>query len=201
MSLPLPHYPSAKRILVQLLTILKFAGTFLPIAILLDCGDTLADESTEQKNELGESLRADLIPGARDLVLELKRRKHPLALCADGPLATFENILTQHGLYNCFDTFAISESVGVTKPDERMFRAALDGLDVDPAHYGQAVMVGNNLKRDIAGANALGLITVFLSWSDRRRKVPESDLETPNFTIQQPLELLDVLYQLNADSA
>jgi len=57
-------------------------------------------------------------------------------------------------------------------------------------------MVGNNLERDIAGANALGLVTVFLAWSDKRRKTPETDLETPDFTIQHPLELLDVLDSL-----
>lgn len=173
----------------------------MPTVILLDCGDTLVDESTEQKNERGESLRADLIPGAGKLVRQLKRRGHPLALCADGPVATFENILTQHGLYGCFDAFAISEAVGVEKPDERMFRAALDGLNVDSAHYENAVMVGNNLERDIAGANAFGLNTVFLAWSNKRRKTPESDLETPDFTIQQPLELLDVLDRLKVDSA
>lgn len=165
----------------------------MPSPILLDCGDTLADESTEQKNVLGETQRADLIPGAREMVLELKRRGHPLALCADGPVDTFDNILTQHELYDCFDAFAISGNLGVSKPDARMFRTALDGLGVKEADYGSAVMVGNNLERDIAGANALGLITVFLAWSDKRRKTPESDLEMPNFTIQNPLELLDIV--------
>ena len=164
--------------------------------LLIDCGDTLADESTEQKNERGETLYADLIPGAAELIHELKRRDYRLALCADGPVATFENILNQHGLWNCFDAFAISEAVGVSKPDERMFRTALDTLDVDPVHYAQTVMVGNNLERDIAGANALGLITVFLSWSDKRRKTPLSDLETPDVTIQKPLDLIEVLEQL-----
>ena len=33
------------------------------------------------------------------------------------------------------------------------------------------VMVGNNLERDIAGANRLGLISVFLHWTERRRTV------------------------------
>jgi FMN phosphatase YigB (HAD superfamily) len=168
----------------------------LRTAILLDCGDTLVDESTEQKNEFGESLRAELIPGADRLVIELKQRSHPLALCADGPVATFENVLTQHGLYGYFDAFAISETVGVTKPDARMFQAALDRLDIAHADYPETVMVGNNLERDIAGANAFGLTTVFLAWSDKRRKTPESDLEKPDYTIQAPLELLDILDHL-----
>ena len=161
--------------------------------VLLDCGDTLADESTEEKNERGETQRAELIPGADALVRELKLRGHPLALCADGPAATFTNILGQHGIYECFDTFAISGDVGVSKPDALMFRTALDGLGIGEDDYESAVMVGNNLERDIAGANALGLTTVFLAWSNKRRKTPESDLETPDFTIQRPLDLLDIL--------
>lgn len=161
--------------------------------ILLDCGDTLADETTEVKNERGETVRAELIPGARDLVIELERRGHPLALCADGPAPQFDNILTQHGLLDCFDTFAISSEVGAEKPDPRMFRTALDGLGVRVDDYSGAVMVGNNLERDIAGANALGLVTVFLAWSDKRRKTSETDLEVPNHTIHDPLELLAIV--------
>jgi FMN phosphatase YigB (HAD superfamily) len=161
--------------------------------VLLDCGDTLANEITEVKNERGETLHADLIPGADTLVRELSQRGHPLALCADGPVATFENILNQHKIYDCFDTFAISGAVGVQKPDERMFRTALEGLDVHPKDYGSAIMVGNNLERDIAGANALGLTTVFLAWSSKRRKTPETRLETPDHTIQNPLDLLELL--------
>ena len=61
----------------------------MPSSILLDGGDTLAADSTEQTNTLGETQQADLIPGAREMVLELKRRVHPLPLCADGPVAMF----------------------------------------------------------------------------------------------------------------
>lgn len=168
----------------------------MPTALLLDCGDTLVDELTEIKNEFGESLRAELIPGADRLVIELKQRGCALALCADGPVATFENVLTQHGLYGYFDAFAISETVGVDKPNARMFQAALDGLNIVPVDYAETIMVGNNLERDIAGANAFGLTTVFLAWSDKRRKTPESDLEKPDYTIQTPLELLDILDHL-----
>jgi putative hydrolase of the HAD superfamily len=68
------------------------------LAILLDCGDTLIDEGTEVKTGGDVSLRADLIPGAADLLHELKRRGYPLALVADGPVATFENNLGPYGL-------------------------------------------------------------------------------------------------------
>jgi putative hydrolase of the HAD superfamily len=57
-------------------------------------------------------------------------------------------------------------------------------------------MVGNYLERDVKGANALGMISVWLDWGPRRPKVPADASEVPAFTIRQPLELLQVVEQL-----
>jgi putative hydrolase of the HAD superfamily len=165
-------------------------------AICFDFGDTLADEATEEKDATGVTQRADLIPGADELVHTLKRRGYTLALVADGYPGTYRNVLTQHGLYDCFDVFAISEEVGVVKPDARMFTYALDLLGVPPDAYAHTMMVGNHLERDIKGANALGMISVWLDWAPRRSKVPADESERPAFTIRTPLELLDVIAQL-----
>lgn len=162
-------------------------------AVLLDCGDTLIDEGSEVKPDGHTSLRADLIPGAEELVRALKRRGYPLALVADGPAATFVNNLGPYGLYDLFDAYAISEDVGVSKPDAAMFRHALDALCVTPADYGRVLMVGNHLGRDIKGANALGLTSVWLDWAPRRAKTPADATEQPDFTLKTPLELLDLL--------
>lgn len=162
-------------------------------AVCLDCGDTLVDEDTEVKTDGGVSLRAELIPGAYALVHELKRRGYPLALVADGPVATFRNNLSPYALYDLFDAYAISEAVGVKKPHPRMFRRALSGLDIAEDDYYRVVMVGNNLARDVKGANALGLISVWLNWSPRRRKEPADPSEVPQYIIDTPLELLVVL--------
>ncbi|MCC6805279.1 MAG: HAD family hydrolase, partial [Anaerolineae bacterium] len=97
--------------------------------VCLDSGDTLVDEATEVKD--GEvTLHAELIPGAADMVRQLQADGYRVALVADGPAATFENVLDrQYGLWDAFSAFAISGSVGALKPDARMFRAALDALD------------------------------------------------------------------------
>lgn len=166
------------------------------LAICLDSGDTLVDEGTEIKDEQEVVLRAELIPGAADLVRELKRRNYTVALVADGPTGSFHNIYHQHHLYNCFDVFAISGEVGVEKPDARMFTHALDQLGIPAQQYGQTIMVGNNLARDIKGANALGIISVWLDWAPRRAKVPADASEAPQYTIKWPLELLDLVEEL-----
>lgn len=167
-------------------------------AICFDCGDTLVDEATEVKDVAGVTQHAELIPGAAAVVDRLKVRGYPLALVADGPAGTFHNVLTQHHLYGLFDAFAISGEVGVQKPDARMFERALRELHIEPVQYGRVVMVGNHLARDIKGANALGLISVWLDWAPRRPKTPADASEIPQFVIHQPLELLTVIDELEA---
>lgn len=166
------------------------------VAICLDCGDTLVDEATEVKTPDGVSLRADLIPGAAELLHTLKERGYPLALVADGPSKTFINNLHPYGLYDLFDVYAISEQVGVDKPHPSMFHEALRQLQVEPERYDRVLMVGNNLERDIKGANQVGLISVWLDWAPRRSKIPADASEVPQFTIKQPLELLSIIDQL-----
>ena len=163
------------------------------LAVCLDCGDTLVDEGTEVKTTGDVSLRADLIPGADVLVHTLKERGYPLALVADGPTATFENNLNPYGLYELFDAYSISQQLGVMKPDAKMFVEALTQLGIDRKDYGRTVMVGNNLERDIKGANALGMVSVWLDWAPRRSKVPADESEVPQFIIKKPMELLAVL--------
>ena len=168
-------------------------------AICLDCGDTLIDEASEVKTARDVSLRADLIPGAAETVRALKEQGYPLALVADGPAATFTNNLGPYGLYEFFDAYAISEAVGVTKPDARMFVHALDQLGIGPDEYQRVVMVGNHLSRDMAGANRLGLISVWLDWSPRRSKVPADVWEQPDYTIHTPWELVALVERLEKE--
>ena len=138
-------------------------------AIFLDCGDTLVDEGTEIKNSYGATLEAELIPTATELVHQIKRLGYPLALVADGPTATFDNVLHQHDLYRYFDAFAISAEVGVDKPEARMFLAALNQLKIDQPDYASVLMLGNNLERDIKGANQLGMKTAFAKYGSTQK--------------------------------
>ena len=166
------------------------------LAICLDSGDTLVDEGTEIKDEQEVVLQAELIPGAADLVRALKARGYPVVLVADGPAGSFLNIYTQHHLYQDFDAFAISGEVGVSKPDARMFHHALQQLKIAPSDYGRVIMVGNNLERDIKGANALGIVSVWIDWAPRRSKIPADASEVPQYTIKLPLDLLTLLDDL-----
>jgi len=123
-------------------------------AILFDLGDVIMREETEEKID-GVTQRADLVPGMADLLRQLRRQGQRLGLVADTRVGTYRNVLRQHDLHDLFDTFAISDLLGCDKPDRRMFAHALDTLGIPPPDWPRVVMVGNNLARDIRGANAL----------------------------------------------
>lgn len=162
--------------------------------ICLDSGDTLVDEATEIKDENEVVQQADLIPGANQMIRDLTTEGYTLALVADGPRGTFENILKhQYDLWDSFSAYAISGDVGISKPDKRMFLKVLDELNISQENYTRGVMVGNNLARDIKGANNLGLISIWINWSPRRSKVPTDKSEEPDYTISTPSELISLL--------
>jgi FMN phosphatase YigB (HAD superfamily) len=165
-------------------------------AILFDLGDTIMIEESEIKDTEGTTLRADLIPTMAEVLHQLKELGYPLALVADCRPDTPVNVLRQHGLSGLFNCVATSEAVGASKPDSLIFRVALDALSIPSQDYGRAVMVGNNLERDVAGANRLGLISVFLHWNDRRRTQPLTEEEQPRFTVSSAHELMALIGRL-----
>jgi FMN phosphatase YigB (HAD superfamily) len=74
------------------------------------------------------------------------------------PSRTLRRYLDGHGLLHLFDHWSFSDEVGTFKPDPRIFRHALDGLDVtDPRG---AAHVGDLRRTDVAGAQRLGITAV-----------------------------------------
>lgn len=166
-------------------------------ALLFDLGDTIMLEETEVKDDQGTTLRADLVPGMAEALRRFKAQGHSLALVADTRPDTPVNVLRQHGLYDVFDAFAISEVIGASKPDPRIFRVALDALGIAARDYGRVAMVGNNLERDVVGANRLGLISVFFHINERRRTRPLTDDEMPQHTVTSAHELVALIERLD----
>ncbi|WP_176086718.1 HAD family hydrolase [Martelella sp. HB161492] len=163
-------------------------------AIFLDCGDTLIDETTEER-EAGDEIvqRAEEIPDAMDAVRALSVAGHRLALVADGPRGTFENLLKPRGIWALMETHAISGDVGALKPSPAMFAAAMAGMGLDDDARARIVMAGNNLARDIRGANEFGLISLFVGWSKKRSHEPAGAAEVPDFSITRLDQLVPMI--------
>lgn len=169
------------------------------LIVFLDSGDTIIDESTEVRDDEGIVLRAEVIPGADVMVKTLHDKGYTLALVADGDAQSFKNVFKQHGLYDYFTTMIYSETVKASKPSPRMFKAAVGALDLSEADLPRIVMIGNNLSRDMKGANALGITSIFQSWTTRYPHLPADESERPTYTVREPLELVELIERLNAE--
>lgn len=168
------------------------------LIIFTDSGDTLVDEGSEHRREGSEIVEcAEMIEGAKDALLRLKEEGFLVGLVADGLRKSFENVYRQHGLTDIFDAWTISEEVGEEKPSGKMFRAAMESLGLTDADRHRIIMVGNNLKRDIVGANRFGITSVLLSWSPRYCMTPKTPEEVPDHVIQSPDELLGLALRLD----
>lgn len=98
-----------------------------------------------------------------------------------GPM--FREEMRRHGLLDYFQALSVSCEVGYMKPHPRIFQHALEALAVPPA---EAAMVGDSLRADIGGAQALGLTTV---WRRRAGRAGDADGIVPDFAVDALWEL------------
>jgi putative hydrolase of the HAD superfamily len=164
-------------------------------AMLFDLGDVIMNEETEEKVD-NVTQRAELHPGMAEVVRRLHGRGVPMGLVADTRDGTFRNVLGMHGIIDMFGTFAISDHLGVEKPDRKMFAHALEGLGIPEDEWSSVAMIGNNLARDIRGANALGLITIWLVWNQRYPLECADVEETPDYQVSTAEDLERLLVAL-----
>ena len=170
------------------------------LIVFIDSGDTLVNEGTEYRNEGSPIVQScELIDGAKEMLLTLKERGYTIELVADGYTQSFDNSYGQHGLKNIFDARTISEEVGEKKPSQAMFETAMKLLHLTDEDKKRVIMVGNNLERDIVGANRFGITSVFIKWSPRYPMEPQHEEEVPDYIIHKPLELLDLVEKLEAE--
>ena len=123
-------------------------------ATLFD-GDPPSEWHSWLEAELEVELRST--EGAIGTIETLSDAGVDLAVVSDIDTPEARLILDTFGVRERFDHVTTSEAVGYTKPDERMFRDAIEALDTDPD---RAVMIGDRYDHDIAGAAALGIETV-----------------------------------------
>jgi putative hydrolase of the HAD superfamily len=104
---------------------------------------------------------------AAETVLGALARDHRLALVTNGAPDVQREKLAGTTLARYFGAIVISCEVEVAKPDPRIFEIALDRIGASAA---DAVMVGDSLARDVAGARAAGIRVV---WIDRQLSLDE----------------------------
>jgi 5'-nucleotidase len=121
-----------------------------------------------------QSLRR-LVPGARSFLQRLHRRTI-LGVVTNNQVAEQEEKVARFGLSGLLDFLIVSEGVGVSKPDPRIFALALDKASAEPE---EAVMIGDSWESDVLGARSAGIPAV---WFNRFHRTPPEPLPVPQLT-------------------
>ncbi len=158
-------------------------------AILVDLGDTLVEQQVDDRLPLSRlGLRA--FPDARPAVESWHRAGYRLAIVSNTTQSDGDEIaraVRPLGLSGFWSAIVTSVEVGHEKPHPSMFTQALEALGCSAA---SAVMVGDDIAKDVGGAAALGLTTVHLN----RGGAPVDPAPSrPDFTVRSLLEVIDLL--------
>jgi putative hydrolase of the HAD superfamily len=106
--------------------------------------------------------------GNREALARLRGAGLRLAIVSNSE-GTIDAMLTEVGLRPYFETVVDSAVVGSVKPDARIFRIALERLDLAPA---DVVMVGDLPTADVFGPRALGIRAALVDPHDLHPWVP-----------------------------
>ena len=96
--------------------------------------------------------------------------RHELAVITNGPSDLQRRKLAVAGIDARLPLVFISGEVGYGKPDPRIFEHALAKLGIEPD---EALMVGDRVNLDVAGARAAGVHAV---WLNRNARKNETDI-------------------------
>jgi len=153
-------------------------------------------ESSDGAQDLAETFARErrllqrLMPDARESLARLSA-KYPLALLTNGAPDLQREKIAASGLAGFFKAIAVSGEHGIGKPRAEIFHRLAAEVGVRPD---EAVMVGNSLERDIAGAANAGLTSIWIKVAGSE----EHAAVEPDATITGLAELPALLERLEA---
>jgi putative hydrolase of the HAD superfamily len=103
---------------------------------------------------------------------QLKKDGYKIAIITDGTTVEQMEQLYKLGIIEYIDILITSEELGVEKPNEYIFKKALSYLSIADSY--NAVMVGDDLERDIRGAKSVGIKTILVTKYSRKNKIPNA---------------------------
>jgi FMN phosphatase YigB (HAD superfamily) len=120
--------------------------------------DELADELAEAIANVTTIDATQVVDGARDAVMTIRKEGIPTALICDTgftPGHVVRRILGEHGIE--LDHYFFSDEVGSPKPYPPIFTAALEATGAPPE---KSVHIGDLRRTDVAGARSAGMATI-----------------------------------------
>ena len=148
----------------------------------------LASGIVAYRKARGSSLK--LYPHVQMTLLELTKRGIKLAVVSDAPRAQAWLRLCDLSLQHVFDVVVTHDDTGQYKPSPAPFREALRQLELPED---EALMVGDWPERDMVGAKAIGIRTVFARYGDTFG----TEDSGADFEITDAFELVAIVDRMN----
>lgn len=153
----------------------------------LDCVNEKAIDKVATAYMDSRESSLDFFPDTENMLDELVERKVKLALLTNGAQEAQQSKIDRLGLARYFPVRLIEGELGYGKPDRRVFESALNELEITA---GEAWMVGDDINRDIAGAQKTGILAI---WHDFENSgLPEDAEVFPDKIINSTKELLNL---------
>lgn len=155
-------------------------------ALIFDWGDTVMRDFSFT-GPMSRWDRVEWIPGAEKALDHLSEKYLCIIATSADHSDTGEmiNALKRVGAHSYFRHFFSSKELGHQKPDPRFFIRIAEKLGLDTAF---CVMIGNAYEKDITGAKAAGMQTVFFNEHSDTGNFRSADAIINNMT-----ELIDLI--------
>jgi 2-haloalkanoic acid dehalogenase type II len=113
-------------------------------------------------------LLAQPYPETIEALEMLKKKGIKIAIVSNTPKLSVDGVLEKFGFDKLFDAVCFSYETGYLKTDPEMFDLALEKLGVSKE---DAIMVGDSMETDIAGAEKAGIMAVLIDRKGTREYV------------------------------
>ena len=121
---------------------------------------------------------AELFEGVKDLFYALRSKNIAIAIVTDMTAQVQLRKIIHFNLDGLVDHIITSEEAGADKPDPRIFMLTLKKLDCAPE---RVWMIGDNKAKDIAGAEACGMVGLWKSAKSINDNMSFSSFNSPLF--------------------
>jgi putative hydrolase of the HAD superfamily len=101
-----------------------------------------------------------LFPDTISILIYLKKKGYRLGVISNGLTIKQWEKLIRLDLYHFFDEVVTSEEAEVEKPNNEIFKLAMNRMNCEPH---MSVMIGNNFREDIMGAINVGMSAILVN--------------------------------------
>ena len=139
------------------------------------------------KNELLNLYKElSLYPEVKECLNILKTKKIKIAILSNGTPDLLKNLVESNSIQDCFDDIMSIESVGIYKPDAKVYAIPIKKYDCKP----ESICFLSSNTWDVSGGGVFGYNAV---WVNRFNKVFDKLSYKPRFIINNLNELLEIV--------